>query len=648
MKQEAFRVFFAVAICLSVILLIASNHTHGLGISVESEESNVTCSSSQRSKVRRLNQINGNRLFSRNSGGSEALNSFADFPMSSDIIVKNTTCSKTWLTPGNNDSCECGSSLGGIVECNKTLEKVSLLRCYLMTLSVNESMLVVGRCLYGCVDTKYANTYYPLPSNASELNEYCSKYRREGQLCGRCKEGFALPVYSYNLSCVNCTMSCSSHYARNWIKYLVVSFGPLTLFFIVIVTFRVSVTSGVMNAFLLASQAISLPSVSRIYSLSYYSSSSTEFNIAAVAFTFCSMWNLDFFRFLYPPFCLHPETTTLQIFALDYAIAVYPLVLLVVAYVFVKLHDSNIKIIVCLWRPFHSCFVHFRRDWNIKTSLIDSFATFLLLTYMKFLSVSCDLLVPAPIFNIDGETLSRYYLYWDGTVEYFGSEHLPYAILAITVLIIFNILPLLVLCLYPCQWFQKCLNCCKFQNQTLHTFMDAFQGCYKDGTNGSRDCRWFAGLYLFFRILIMILLGVTISQFFLPLVGCAVLVLLLLTAVLQPYKDNAHNHINIFFLLVMLFIVISAMAKFIALSETVRFNHISGIMLLVSFAIPGVYIVGIVLYKLFAHRLCVQKLYRKLCRRKIEDEDFERILPERMANAEECAALLANSRNVNM
>ena len=139
---------------------------------------------------------------------------------------------------------------------------------------------------------------------------------------------------------------------------------PLTLFFIIIVTCRVRVTSGVMNAFILLSQMISLPALTRVYSIgleSYYSSGSTVFCTAAIAFAFCSMWNLDFFCFLYPPFCLHPEMTTAQIFALDYVIAVYPLVLLVVVYLLIKIHNSNFKVI-CLWRPFYRCFVHFRKD----------------------------------------------------------------------------------------------------------------------------------------------------------------------------------------------------------------------------------------------------------------------------------------------
>ena len=133
---------------------------------------------------------------------------------------------------------------------------------------------------------------------------------------------------------------------------------------------------------------------------------------------------------------------------------------------------------------------------------------------MKFLSVSFDLLAPVYTFNIYGQKSNKLYLYWDGTVEYFGSEHLPYAILALAVLVLFNFLPLLLLCLYPSRWFQKCLNCCRLQGQVLHTFMDAFQGCYTDGTNDSRDCRWFAGLYLLTRILFSVILIVTASQFF--------------------------------------------------------------------------------------------------------------------------------------
>ena len=47
--------------------------------------------------------------------------------------------------------------------------------------------------------------------------------------------------------------------------------------------------------------------------------------------------------------------------------------------------------------------------------------------------------------------------------------------------------------------FQRCLGyCTRIRWQFLHTFADAFQRCYKNGTDSARDCRYFAGLYLYY------------------------------------------------------------------------------------------------------------------------------------------------------
>jgi hypothetical protein len=76
----------------------------------------------------------------------------------------------------------------------------------------------------------------------------------------------------------------------------------------------------------------------------------------------------------------------------------------------------------------------------------------------------------------------------------------PYAILAIVVLCALVILPITILALYPFAFFQKFLNLFPVRWYVLHTFVDAFQGCYKDGTEpGTRDFRWFSAVYLSFR-----------------------------------------------------------------------------------------------------------------------------------------------------
>ena len=82
-------------------------------------------------------------------------------------------------------------------------------------------------------------------------------------------------------------------------------------------------------------------------------------------------------------------------------------------------------------------------------------------------------------------------------IGFFSRDHLPYGVLALVILTLSNILPLLLLTFYPMRCFQKCLNCCKLSHNiiALHTFVDSFAGCYKDGTEPeTRDCCYFAGL----------------------------------------------------------------------------------------------------------------------------------------------------------
>ena len=55
--------------------------------------------------------------------------------------------------------------------------------------------------------------------------------------------------------------------------------------------------------------------------------------------------------------------------------------------------------------------------------------------------------------------------------------------------------------MYPSKIFKRYISSCWFRRwHALHTFMEAFQGQYKDGTNGTRDFRMVSALYLIFRI----------------------------------------------------------------------------------------------------------------------------------------------------
>ena len=369
-------------------------------------------------------------------------------------------CSYTWFFPkplGNGSTvCECGSDLGYIISCDNSSKHVEILEHYCMTYGNDNASLVVGKCFF-LPRAHNTGRYlrYNLPCDPSLLDQNCRQHGRTGQLCGKRLDGYAAPVYSYNVSCVNCT-----DYTYSWVKYGAAAFLPLTILYIAVIVFRISVTSGILDVYILFSQMVSSPVFAYLYSTIHHNHKA--FAVSFVASLY-GIWNLDFFRLLYSPICIHPNMTTLQALALDYVIAVYPLFLIVITFFLVELHDDNFRIIVWLWKPFHHCFARFRREWDIKTSLIHAFCTFLLLSYVKFLSVSYGLLVPVQVFNVSGEKLTKDYLLLDGSVEYFGPTHLPFGVLALVVVLVFNVLPLILLCLYPCRCFHRCLHRCRIR-----------------------------------------------------------------------------------------------------------------------------------------------------------------------------------------
>ena len=68
---------------------------------------------------------------------------------------------------------------------------------------------------------------------------------------------------------------------------------------------------------------------------------------------------------------------------------------------------------------------------------------FLVAVISKLLTVSYSLLDSSTLHNNAGETVAPTVLLFDASVEYFSRQHLPFAVLAISVLLVFVILPLL-------------------------------------------------------------------------------------------------------------------------------------------------------------------------------------------------------------
>ena len=439
----------------------------------------------------------------------------------------------TWFHHSEKGSCVCGDPVKGVVSCDNATQSVGVLDCFCMTSNGDKgNTTVVGRCIFNCfnyTDWTREDIYHPVYGNVSGLDDKtCGYLNCNGRLCSACKEGNSVSAYSYDLTCFQCTSSIG----YNMIKYVSIAFLPLTLLYLLCVIFRVSATSPQLNTYVIMCQTYATPIYLRF--LVQITKKEKTFPLVQTLATVYGIWNLDFFRTVIPPICL--PLNTLQILALDYLVALYPLLLIIISYVLLNAYERGCRVIVWLWRPFHKILARFRRPWNLRHSIIDAFATFLLLSYTKLLTVSTDLLIPVDVRNIHGEWVGQY-LYYDASIPVWEGEHLPYACCAVIILVVVVVFPIGLLVLYPMQCFQKCLNRCGCNCQALRIFMQCFQGCYRDRTDGGMECRYFAAVYPSIRLISFFLYSITCNEIVYSALAIMLIGVTITIIVVQPYKD---------------------------------------------------------------------------------------------------------------
>ena len=528
-----------------------------------------------------------------------------------------------WHWREEDGTCKIGVDFNEIIIFERNTNQPWLLMFYCMTTSdkndTNRSD-VIGSCLLSFDVHLVSTMYYPLPCNISKLNEYtCAGLNREGQLCGRCKKGFAPPVYSYVLNCVNCT-----DYHLNWLKYIGVAFGPLTLFCVLICFFHISATSAYLHGFIFFSQILTMQIIVGMLSNTngYKEAKFSTRTSVNLYVSLLGIWNLDMFRVFYKPFCIHPNMTVVQSLALDYTIALYPLTLLMIIYGLVSLHSQNIRIIVTLWRPFKTFLRTFFRNLNIETSLVESFATLYLLSTMKMQSVILGLLSPTALYHVDGSIDEKLYLFLAGDVEYFGTEHMPYAVLALFFSTFFLVLPGLLLFLYPCRFFQHLLNMIHCNFLALRIFMDVFQGHYKDGTNNTRDYRFFSGIFFWTRF-ILVACFVLLSSLYSFLAFSIIITMLGFTVTaLHPHRSKLHYRLDCISLILLSVVLFSNMGYFLSPHNSIS-AEVSRLVLFVALGLPLLYIAFVTCYWIVGKKRYPQRLLHYLLQK---SEESQRLL----------------------
>lgn len=429
--------------------------------------------------------------------------------------------------------------------------------------SSENDKLLITRCPFA---NQIRSIYTPLiPNNSNEL-DFCKRIHRRGKLCSKCLQNYSVSVFSDTYECIT---PCKNHWA-NIAKYLAVEFIPTTIFFLLILYFHIAVTTGPANGFIFFSQMITVP-IEVIFlryglqifflhnsSEAYYTNALEQVVIAPY-----SIWNLDFYRIFNASVCLSEDLKVINVLALRYVSAVYPLVLLLIAYFFIELQAMNIRPIVWLWKILCFPCTRWRRVWKAKTSIVDAFATCALLSYNKFMYVSFLLLAHS---DVNGQ--KEKVLNFDPSVTFFSKEHVPYVVLSVIIILLFGVFPPLLLTFYQFKHCKSCLERLQLRQPGLEQFIEIFQGCYKDGTDGTGDRRYFAGLYFVFRVVILLVFSQSKEVVTLLTYKAVVsIIFLFICAISQPYKKALYTFIDCLFFAIMAVIATIQVYTYIRLKE---------------------------------------------------------------------------------
>ena len=235
----------------------------------------------------------------------------------------------------NNGTCKCGHyTYPYIVKCDRNEDTSAILHCNCASVDWSMSrgeVTFVGPCIYTCEHFNASvgsTTYRSLMNTTAHYDSICSSFNRTGALCGKCLPEHYPLAYSFDVNCIKCP-----HVGWNWGRYIMAAYLPLTLFCFVIFFFQINVVTSHLHPVIWCSQVFSFPASSQLILLSMQSLHNLPEHLLLVmkiVYSLHGIWNFDFFRPFYCDICLGIDI--LPTLALDYAIAVYPLLLMAITY----------------------------------------------------------------------------------------------------------------------------------------------------------------------------------------------------------------------------------------------------------------------------------------------------------------------------
>ena len=257
-------------------------------------------------------------------------------PGIADLVLgaSNISCPTGLYYNTTTNKCQCDEFLveNQYISCNQQKNRGYIKSGVCLTTGATNNSYMGGLCPLTIGNWKNMTNrlWSELPSDPDMLNAtMCGPYNREGLLCGKCLDGYGLPVYSLGVKCVNCSRFSTS---ASITLYVILEIVSTTLFFVFVTMFRLNVTSGPLLGYFLFCQVIYIGTMNRTSKIIHYiltHASQPLKLLCQISFAFTEFWALMFFRSLIPPFCISEKLTSIHVQLLTMVPPIYVVLLVI-------------------------------------------------------------------------------------------------------------------------------------------------------------------------------------------------------------------------------------------------------------------------------------------------------------------------------
>ena len=451
-----------------------------------------------------------------------------------------------WVNTSDSSSgyCVCASEVIRPIQCDQINQKSYLRLASCVFYDSDKDDIVAAGCPFFFPNNNALK--FLLPNNVNDLNKFvCGNFSREvkGPLCGKCTGNTGPSVYSVGSECVPCT-------PINVLYYLLLQYVPITLLFLVVLLLRLNITAAPMAHYVLFCNltVFYCRFVLSFYTELYGTSNIYILSLVKLVASFNAVWSFDALFFIAPPLCISSHLEEIYLPLIEFVAILYPFVLLLLTYIVIQLHFYNFKPIVTLWGPFHRLFKRFHRNWEPNASLIQAFSSIFFLSYAKINFIIFQTLMSVIVVTKEGDVAEKL-VYSDPNVPVVSEKHVYMIMFSAFVAIFLYSPPILLLIIYPTSLYRKISGRIRPRWRIgIKTYVETYQGCYKDSTNGTRDYRAISGYAFalpFFLIGVQFITVQVTSDAYdslsLYLTVVFVVVLIILCSLLQPYRQRIAN-----------------------------------------------------------------------------------------------------------